>query len=279
MYDRNLPASTTPTTGPDYMDDTRDEDAGLWLRSRDLLINASGVNTILANATVPITAYAEPLRFLLVPPSTNTGATKINIDGVGLVDLLDADGRVTVAGAVIGGRAYPIDYIGGAFRILTLVGSLVATSYAFIAALRQSNNVAAGQATGGAWTKYPLNTLVLNEIPSGASLASNQITLPAGTYSFQAAAPFFQTSRSKLRLQNITDGATLTGGAVQVDAATSDSSHVLARCSGRFTLLSSKVLELQYRVATTKATNGLGVAANFSETEEYGYIQITKVPT
>lgn len=279
MVDRHLPAGTTPTAGADYMDDSRGENAALWVRSRDKLTNVAGTNSITADTTIgPISAYSEPLRFLLVPPNTNTGPVNIDVDGVGVVDLLDADGNALTAGALVGLRAYPIDFVGGDFRILTAVGGVSAASTVLVVANRQADGVAGGTATSGSYLTYPLNTSVQNDI-SGASLAANQIVLPAGTYDFMAVAPFFDTGRARLRLRNITAGATIAAAGPTIDANTADATQTLAMVFGRFTLAASATLELQYRVQTTNAADGLGLAATFAETEQYGAIKITKVPT
>src|SRR5687768_2319629 len=67
-------------------------------------------------------------------------------------------------------------------------------------------NTAGGTFTTGAWRTRTLNTEKLDEITS--TLASNQFTLPAGTYNIVASAPAFFVSRHQTRLRNITDGTT-----------------------------------------------------------------------
>ena len=49
-----------------------------------------------------------------------------------------------------------------------------------------------GTFTSGAWRTRDLNTVLTNTI-TGASLADNQITLPAGKYYVEASAPAYQT--------------------------------------------------------------------------------------
>src|SRR5210317_2031503 len=61
-----------------------------------------------------------------------------------------------------------------------------------------------GSAVVGTQTR-DLNTVETNEI-SGASLSSNQITLPAGTYFIMATSPSYKTGNSKAVLHNVTSG-------------------------------------------------------------------------
>ncbi|MBK9322713.1 MAG: hypothetical protein IPM97_07165 [Bdellovibrionaceae bacterium] len=69
-------------------------------------------------------------------------------------------------------------------------------------------NTAGGTFTSGSWQTRTLNTTRFNTIP-GASLASNQITLPAGTYYVRAVAPTGEPSvwEHKAILYNVTGSA------------------------------------------------------------------------
>ena len=130
-----------------------------------------------------------------------------------------------------------------------------------------------GTFTSGAWQTRTLNTTGANSI-SGASLGSNRITLPAGTFQIRARAPSVDGTLHKAKLYNITDTADVilgsnsqaTGSAVQTD------SWVI----GQFTIAGAKVFELQHRIEVTSNTYGLGRACNFG-TEVYTEIEIWKV--
>jgi hypothetical protein len=93
-----------------------------------------------------------------------------------------------------------------------------------------------------------LLTAIRNEI-TGASLASNQLTLPAGTYDVMASAVAHHTAIgtlfSKLRIRNITAGATLLIGPNefgQVVNAGTTFGHA-PRVEGRFVLALQSVIE------------------------------------
>ena len=132
-----------------------------------------------------------------------------------------------------------------------------------------------GASISGSQTRV-LNTVVTNEI-SGASLSSNQITLPAGTYFIHASAPIFNSSNHKLYLHNVTDATQEIIGTVQyTDNAASVMTDSFVH--GRFTIASTKVFELRHYVSVAKGTNGLGVGYNIGSTINiYANVMIWKV--
>ena len=142
----------------------------------------------------------------------------------------------------------------------------------------QTANTDAGTFTSGAWRTRALNTSKTNTI-TGASLASNQITLPAGTYEIEASAPAYKCVSHKARLQDTTGAATLIVGSSETSNTGSDGetqSNSVVR--GRFTIAVESVLELQHRCSSTFATMGLGRAGNLdSLVEIYAEVIIRKV--
>ena len=140
----------------------------------------------------------------------------------------------------------------------------------------KSSGTAAGNATGGAQMVRVLNTVKTNEI-TGASLSSNQITLPAGTYYIQARAAAFMTNSHKIYLYNTTDTSnTLVGASVYSDATYQSSTD--ATVFGRFTISGEKVFELKHDFNASRSSNGQGVATSLSGVVEvYAEVQIWKV--
>jgi hypothetical protein len=139
----------------------------------------------------------------------------------------------------------------------------------------KADNTDGGTFTSGAWRTRTLNTEVTNEI-SGASLAANQITLPAGTYEIEASAPGFNCGDHKAKLCNLTDTAdTLVGTSESAGAANNSNGRSLVR--GRFTIAGAKVFELQHRCSSSQATNGLGQGGGFGVVEVYTDVIIRKV--
>jgi len=106
-----------------------------------------------------------------------------------------------------------------------------------------------------------LNTIKTNEI-TGASVSSNQITLPAGTYYIDGSAPTYRTGYSHVYLYNVTDSANELYGYNDYANLTDGAgrSHVV----GRFTISSQKVFELRHYAHTVFATYGLGLFMNYN---------------
>jgi hypothetical protein len=138
----------------------------------------------------------------------------------------------------------------------------------------KSSSTAAGTFTSGAWRTRDLNTTQFNNIAS-ASLASNQITLVAGTYQINASAPAFQVDQHILRWQNITDTSTvMIGSSAYSQNATNATTHSFI--SGTFTITATKVFELQHRCVTTRSGVGLG-NENSMDTNVYAVVTLAKV--
>jgi hypothetical protein len=129
-----------------------------------------------------------------------------------------------------------------------------------------------GTFTNGAWRTRTLNTTLVNDI-SGASLASNQITLPAGVYEARGRAPAREVGTHRLKFVNVTDTADLvlggSGGATGTD-------NDWAEVEGRFVLVGTKAVELQHICGTTKATNGFGQGTSLA-TEVFAEVWIRKL--
>jgi hypothetical protein len=141
---------------------------------------------------------------------------------------------------------------------------------------RQAQNTAGGTATSGSWQTRTLNTLVRN-VGTLASLATNQFTLPAGTYYIAWSAPAHFVAQFQTRLQNITDTATAGVGA---SSYSNPAASMMVRSEGAavVTIAGSKAFEVQMQVNTTRASDGMGLAANFT-TEVYTRVEITKIAT
>lgn len=162
-----------------------------------------------------------------------------------------------------------------ASKILT--GAILGSHFApdVIVEEQQPSGTNAGTATSGSWLKRALNTLVRNN-GSIASLASNQITLPAGTYYFSWNAPAFAVDRHRTRIQNITDATTVALGTS--DCASSGTASGFNRSAGScvVSIASSKTFELNHQVQTPQAANGLGIPGSFG-TETYARLEITRL--
>ena len=135
----------------------------------------------------------------------------------------------------------------------------------------QAQNSSAGTFSSGAWQTRALN-VEASDADNLASLSASQITLAAGTYRLRASAPAFAVGAHQSRWQNVSDGVTTLIGTTEF-ADTSAPAQTRSIVAGRFTISGSKTFELQQRCATTRASDGFGVAANFA-TECYAEVEL-----
>jgi len=169
--------------------------------------------------------------------------------------------------------------IGSTSQVLTVSGGIPAWATPAGAAIQsacfrdeKAINNQGGTFTSGAWRTRDLNATQFNGITS-ASLASNQITLPAGTYGINASLPSYTVSGNQGRLFNITDSTqTILGNSIRGLA----DQTMIAQVLGTFTIASSKVFELQHQCLTTTSGNGFGNQAGIT-TEVFAQIYIAKI--
>lgn len=138
------------------------------------------------------------------------------------------------------------------------------------------NNTNGGTTTAGAYATRTLNTIRKNTI-SGASVASNVVTLPAGTYRISASAPGFDCRNHKARWRNTTGNSTTIQGTSEfVD--NSDPSTTRSMIQGEFTIAGNTNFELQHRIDENPITNdGFGRESAFGDVEIYSSVFIEKV--
>ena len=122
-----------------------------------------------------------------------------------------------------------------------------------------------------------LNTVKTNEI-TGASLSSNQITLPAGTYFVEAWASGLAVDHHRAFLYNVTDSDIEVLGMQIFNSAFNTLTSAFSPVYGRFTITGTKVFELRHRTQGAKADIGLGHYMNDTRSSIYSTVFIRKLP-
>jgi hypothetical protein len=229
----------------------------------DIEYRSSTANT---NTRLAIGTSGQALTVVAGAPSWAASPTSV-LTTIG--DTLYASAANTLARLGIGSTNQVLTVAGGVPTWATPAAGAIASA---CFTDEKSVNTSGGTFTSGAWRTRDLNTSQFNNI-SGASIASNQITLGAGTYAINAVLPFYQVVRNQGRLQNITDSTTTILGGSMVGV---DNVAVIASVIGTFTIAGTKVFELQHQCDTTKASSGFGLFAGFT-TEVYAQIHITKL--
>jgi hypothetical protein len=139
----------------------------------------------------------------------------------------------------------------------------------------QANNTDGGASVATTFTTRVLNTTVVNDI-TGCSLATNQVTLPTGSYVVTVLSPFRNTNLTKIRLFNVTDSTnTAIGQNTNMDSGGAVGG--VATLQAQFTIAASKAFAVQYYCQSAVATFGLGRAINAGTSEVYTTIQIQKI--
>lgn len=141
---------------------------------------------------------------------------------------------------------------------------------------QKASGTAGGTPTTGARNTRVLNTTITNTI-TGCSLASNQITLPAGTYFVRGHSMTGSVFGHRLYLRNVSDSNDALGG-TNGQLHTSIQANTPSFIEGVITIASSKVFELQhYIVANGSGNSGLGYPVSDGNVERYSRILIQKI--
>lgn len=137
---------------------------------------------------------------------------------------------------------------------------------------QQANGVGGGSiSSANTWFTRTLNVEVVNTIP-GASLASNLITLPKGTYRVTGSAPAFAPSYHKCRIYNVTAGAAVTTALGTSEYAPSNQGR--SWIDGVIVLTETSTLRLEHCVSNPYTW---GLPAGPDMPEVYSRLAIQKV--
>jgi hypothetical protein len=139
----------------------------------------------------------------------------------------------------------------------------------------QASGTAAGTKSTGTETRT-VNTVVTNEI-TNASLSSNQITLPSGTYYLESSVPSTLSGYNQSYLYNTTDSSFTLISNTEYHHPTLSMVTVCSEMRGRFTISAQKVFEIRQYSSGSRSTNGMGAGASNSQINVFTDVQIWKV--
>lgn len=126
---------------------------------------------------------------------------------------------------------------------------------------QKAYNVDGGSSIADAWTKRDLNTVIANDI-QGASLASNAVNLPAGTYYVEGEFTVYGANNSSCIAAIFKDGTKQLQSISPVPFAGGyGGCGNTVRASGLITLAIPGVVDLRYYFGTV-VSNGLGINNN-----------------
>lgn len=133
------------------------------------------------------------------------------------------------------------------------------------------NGTDGGTATSGSRQTRELNTEVSNTLDS-SSLASNAITLGAGSYKIKSWGQFNSVNSVQMFFKSTTTSKEIASTTGLIGLTSNDRGFCLLE--GTLTLTESEAFELQYQCGTTAADTGLGNPSSFNEGVEI-YAQVT----
>lgn len=122
MNPTTLFGAAAQPTGNAFLDQYKDFVAALVDTTILRLSNATGANAITASAepfSLPASGPKPGMYFWLFSATANTGAVTLDVDGTGAKDVINADGSVLSAGAIVVNTIYLLVFAGTKYRVLT----------------------------------------------------------------------------------------------------------------------------------------------------------------
>lgn len=132
--------------------------------------------------------------------------------------------------------------------------------------------VSGDTAVATTWATRTLNAVAVNSI-SGASLSSNVVTLPAGTFRYAGTAGAAQTGSHQAQLYNVSDGTVIDYGTTEF-AGTGISVQTRSTLRGQFTIAAPKQISLRHWAS---AAGNFGTYAATGGTQVYAELIFEKV--
>jgi hypothetical protein len=235
--------------------------------------------TLTVGATATLVAGNNGMRVLATTTSTLTTDTPSTLtDGWGVI-IPAQTYQVTINGTFSDGTSSKVVYIGSGAMLCSNGTTLEFTPFGGALPYLHVRDEKAANTNGGAVTATAENERTLNTVKTntitGASLGSNRVTLPAGTYRVAARAPANSAALHRLSLYNHTDSAIILAG----PAGFNDSSYSNASDAtvvGRFTLAASKLVRLNHYFQVNAGATAMGRPLNIGQTEVYAELEIWK---
>lgn len=111
------------------------------------IATVTGTDTLTGTLTPALNAYATGNKFSFIAVNTNTGAATINLNGLGAKNITKSGTTALVAGDIVSGQVYLIEYDGTRFQLINPSTSSSVSSITF-----GSTGLTPSTATSGAVT-------------------------------------------------------------------------------------------------------------------------------
>ena len=132
-----------------------------------------------------------------------------------------------------------------------------------------------GTSVTGVYTKRDINTVITNTI-LGASLSSNQITLPVGEYLIKISAPAYASNSHKIKLWNVSDAISAIVGSSETAGPGGPTTRSFI--NSYLLVSATKVFEILHRVDVGVSLDGFGLQTTYgTDKEVYTQVYIKKI--
>lgn len=282
---RKTPApsnSAPPFAGTPYLEAVAAEVAALWQYAKVPLSGVAGTDIITATCDVALDVRRKGNKFTFFPAGPNATATpNLEINGRGALTIINRDGSALGIGRLQTGRLEEIEDDGAHYVLVSPDPapsgiSLLRSVFAY----QRNTGVKGGSIAGGAFVKYPFNTVIFNEIP-GLSLntVTNEFTLPARAYDWVAVDVAIKSvNHGGVFLWNTSDNNYI------AEMTRIQATDVACRlgAAGKFSLAAPKTMEVRVFCEGDGGADGLGNASNITSPvsipEQYGMIEFRSWP-
>jgi hypothetical protein len=269
------------------------------------ILFGNGINPIASSSNLTFSSTAFTIGVTTSSTSTNTGALIVtggiscgeNINVQGKLTLLDTTsstssivGSTIIAGSIAISNTMDATSSSNGGTFTTAGGMSVGkTLYAnelvlatpifsdqYTAIIQDVKSIATngGTFTAGSWQNRILNSISSNT--SGITLASNQISLSAGTYDIQASAPGFKCGSHQIRLYNVSMSSIDIIGTSEYSYPGNSATQTRSFLNGKIVLTSITVYVVQHRCELSNNMDGLGMSGGWGN-EIYTNVYITKL--
>lgn len=145
------------------------------------LTSVAGSATVVTATSSPlVTAYDAGQVYFLVPATTNTGATTLNVNSLGAKSVRTPDGDALAGGELIAGRVYPLVYDGTNLRMLTwpvLEGSATFNPASLADAAGETTTVTVTGAAVGDYVEVAFSNALQGITVTGWVSATNTVSV------------------------------------------------------------------------------------------------------
>lgn len=229
------------------------------LGDRNKWLEATGPGNFTLSAATDLKS-----KFDTILSNAHTAAITVGVTGA---DTIDGRSSITLAP---GDRVRLVGDGVSAFQILAYAN--INAGPHVIVQDQKASGTDGGGSVASAYQTRTLNTPVRNVV--GASLASNAVTLFAGTWRIEARAPGYAINTHRIRLYNQTDATTVALGTSSAAPSNTVTDSTLVTT---LTISSAKAVRIDHWISSAVATVGLGVAVASGDVEIYSSLTATRM--